>query len=144
MLLETTYSNKDHQFTINKLIGKPFTFVQTIKIGGIGSKRMIIEDTSPNMQKYVKPFPNNSYANIELRSGGIIIHINKGFSTYAWVIPFYQLVIYKTNGTSIHAQGKYIHFRNNITFKENKTFFRNLLNAKIKFDEQYVFQTDRL
>lgn len=140
MILDTTYTNKEQKNIINQLIGKPFSFLEMIKLGGVGSKRMIIEDVSPNMQKYIKTFPNYSYANIEMRSGGIGIHINKGLSSYVWIIPFYQLVIYKTNGTSIHGQGKYIHFRNNITFKENKSFFVNLLNAKIKFDEQYSFQ----
>tara|TARA_R110001583_G_scaffold191276_2_gene356295 strand:- start:1839 stop:2069 length:231 start_codon:yes stop_codon:yes gene_type:complete len=68
-----------------------------------------------------------------------LVRINKGLQNFTWVIPFYHLVIYKTNGSSIHAQGKYIHFKNNITFKENKAFFDKLLNSKVKFDEQYNF-----
>jgi len=49
------------------------------------------------------------------------------------------LVIYKTNGSSIHAQGKFIHFKNNITFKENKSFFDKLLSLKVAFEKQYEF-----
>ena len=45
----------------------------------------------------------------------------KGLKNYTWIIPYYHLVIYKTNGASIHAQGKYIRFRNNQTFKENSS-----------------------
>jgi hypothetical protein len=48
--------------------------------------------------------------------------------------------MYKTNGASIHAQGRFIHFKNNKTFKENKRFFEKMLDEKIKYDEQYNFQ----
>ena len=66
-----------------------------------------------------------------MRPKGILIHINKGLKTFSWIIPFYHLVIYKTNGSSIHAQGKFIHFKNNLNFRENKSFFKKLLNAKV-------------
>jgi hypothetical protein len=50
------------------------------------------------------------------------------------------LVLYKVNGTSIHAQGRFIRFKNNKTFKENKGFFSKMLDRKIKYDMQYDFQ----
>ena len=140
MILDTTYKNKEHDEIINDLVGKPFTFLQSIKMRGIGSKRMIIEDVSPNMKMYINTFADVNYANIELRPFGILIRINKGLKNFTWVIPYYQLVIYKTNGSSIHAQGKFIHFRNNMTFKENKSFFNKLMDKKIEFDAQYNFQ----
>lgn len=107
---------------------------------GIGSKRMIIEDVSTNLKNIINLVSDINYANIELRTGGILVYINKGLKNFTWVIPYYQLVIYKTNGASIHAQGKYIRFKNNKTFKENKAFFNKLLDQKIKHDEQYDFQ----
>lgn len=140
MILDTTYKNKEHDEIINDLVGKSFTFLQSIKMRGIGSKRMIIEDVSPNMKMYINTVADVNYANIELRPFGILIRINKGLKNFTWVIPYYQLVIYKTNGSSIHAQGKFIHFRNNMTFKENKSFFNKLMDKKIEFDSQYNFQ----
>jgi hypothetical protein len=106
---------------------------------GVGSKRMIIEDVSPNLKSYINLVSDINYANIELRSGGIIIYINKGLKNFTWVIPYYQLVIYKTNGTSIHAQGRSIHFKNNKTFKENKAFFDKLLDEKVRHEFKYDF-----
>ena len=100
---------------------------------------MIINEVSPNLQPYLNRVDDINYANIEMRSGGIIIFINKGLQNFSWIIPYYQLVIYKTNGTSIHAQGKFINFKNNKTFKENKAFFNRLLNAKVVYDERYNF-----
>jgi len=140
MVFETTYSDKEITNSINKIVGKPFSFFQSLKMNGIGSKRMIVEQVSPNLQAYINTVSDLSYANIELRPLGILIRINKGLRNFTWTIPYYHLVIYKTNGSSIHAQGKFIHFRNNKTYKENKAFFKKLINQKIIFDQQYNFQ----
>jgi hypothetical protein len=139
MVLDTTYTKKEHNELINDLVGKPFGFLQSIKMNGIGSKRMIIDDVSPNMKDYLNIVDDVNYANLELRPLGVLIRINKGLKTFTWVIPYYQLVIYKTNGSSIHAQGRFIHFRNNTTFRENKSFFKKLLDQKVKYESQYAF-----
>jgi len=141
MVLNTTHSSKKNKELINDLVGKAYTFMQSIKLKGIGSKRMIIDDVSPNLKEYLNTISDINYGNIELRPNGILIHITKGLQNFTWVIPYYQLVIYKTNGSSIHAQGRFVHFKNNKMLKENKFFFDKLLNEKIKFDEQYNFQT---
>jgi hypothetical protein len=78
-----------------------------------------------------------NYANIELRKKGIIIYINKGLRNFAWLIPYRQLVVYKTEVMSIHAQGKFIQFLNDHIFKQNKSFFSKLLNEKIEYDKEY-------
>ncbi|MDG5493150.1 hypothetical protein [Psychroserpens sp. SPM9] len=140
MILNSTHTQKEHKPIIADLIGKPYSFFEALKMRGVGSKRMIIEQVSPNMEPYLNTVSDINYANIEMRPNGILIFINKGLKNYTWVIPYYQLVLYKTNGTSIHAQGKFIHFSNTKTFKENTAFFKKLMNAKIKHDEQYSFQ----
>lgn len=140
MILDTTHTNKEHKIIITDLIGKPYSFIESLKMGGVGSKRMIIEDVSPNLQAHLNKISDINYANIEMRPNGILIYINKGLKNFTWIIPFYHLVIYKTNGTSFHAQGKFINFKNNKTFKENKAFIAKLYNAKVQFDEQYTFQ----
>jgi len=137
MILDSTYFNKDHKQLINDLVGKPYSFLEALKLGGVGSKRMIIEDVSPNFKQYMNQVDDINYANIEMRSGGILIYINKGLKNFTWVIPYYQLVIYKTNGASIHAQGRFVHFKNNTMFRDNKAFFDRLLNEKVAYDEQY-------
>lgn len=140
MLLDTTYTNKKNQILINDLVGKPYSFLKSIKMNGIGSKRMIIDDVSINLKQYMNAVSDINYANIELRTGGILIYINKGLKNLTWAIPYYQLVIYKVNGASIHANGRFIHFKNNKTFQENRKFFIKMLDEKIKYDAQYDFQ----
>ena len=139
MILNSTYHNKEEKQILTDLVGKPFSFLESIKMKGVGPKRMIIEEVSPNLYTYLNTTSDLNYANIELRTDGILIYINKGLQNFTWAIPYYQLVIYKTSGTSIHGQGKYIHFKNNKTFKENKSFFSKLWDKKIKYDEQYNF-----
>lgn len=140
MILNSTYKNKDDKQILEDLVGRPFTLFEAFKMRGVGSKRMIIENVSPNLGLLVNTVSDINYANIELRKNGVLIYVNKGLMNFTWAIPYYQLVIYKTNGASIHAQGRYIHFKNNKLFKENKSFFNKMLDEKIKYDMQFNFQ----
>ena len=137
MIFDSTYYSKEHKELIEDIVGKPYSLIQSLKLKGIGSKRLMVDNVSPNMQQYVNKVSDINYANIELRPNGILIHMNKGLKTFSWIIPFYHLVIYKINGSSIHAQGKFIHFKNNINFRENKSFFKKLLHAKVKYEQTY-------
>jgi hypothetical protein len=139
MLINSTYTSKENKELIKDIVGKPFSLIQNLKMNGIGSKRMIIDEVSPNLESVLNRTGDINYGNIELRPNGILIHITKGLQNFTWVIPYYQLVIYKVNGASIHANGKFVHFRSNKTFRENKKFFVKLLNEKVKYDEQYNF-----
>jgi hypothetical protein len=122
LILNSTYSNKEHKEIINDLVGKRYSIMEIIRFKGIGSKRMIIEEVSPNLSQYINFVPDVNY-----------------LQNFTWAIPYYQLVIYKTNGASLHAQGRYIHFKNNKTFKENKSFFKKMMDEKVKHDVQYNF-----
>ncbi len=137
MVLDTTHYNPQHKQIIDDLVGRSYTFFQKLKLGGIGSKRMIIDKVSPNMQNVMNTVSDINYGNIELRPNGILVMVTKGLKSYTWAIPYYHLVIYKINGSSIHAQGKFVHFRANKTFNENKKFFGKLYDQKVKYDMQY-------
>lgn len=137
MVLDTTYYNKEHKQLLDNFVGKPYTLFQALKRRGIGSKRMIVDKVSPNLNPILNTVSDLNYANIEMRKNGILIHITKGLKNFTWAIPFYHLVLYKTDGMSIHAQGKFINFKKSKTFHENKNFLRSLLDEKVQFDEQY-------
>ena len=139
MILDTSYTNKANNELINDLVGRPYSIFEKLKLRGVGSKRMIIERASPNFKPFLNSNSNINYANLELRPKGLLIRFNKGLQTFTWIIPFYHLALFKINGSSIHAQGKFIHFKNNITFKENKNFFKKLIDRKLQFDKQYNF-----
>ncbi|MFT6066406.1 MAG: hypothetical protein ACJAYY_001270 [Paraglaciecola sp.] len=139
MIFNTTYSNKDAKVTINDLVGDAYSFIEAIKMKGVGSKRMVIEDVSPGFKNILNSVSDINYGNIEIRKKGILIHIIKGLKNYSWAIPFYQLHIYKTSGYSIHAQGNFVRFKNNKLLKENKKFLDRLLDLKIENEKDYSF-----
>jgi len=141
VIFNTTHTDKETSKEIDTLLGKPFTLLQSIKLKGTGSKRMIIDEVSVGFKNIINTVSDLNYGNIELREKGILIHINKGLRNFSWAIPFYQLHIYKTSDFSIHAQGNFVRFKSNKLLKENKKFIEKLMDCKIKNDEQYDFQS---
>ena len=141
MVLDTTYYNKEHKQLFDNFVVNPYTFIQALKRRGVGSKRMIVDKVSPNLKSILNTVSDLNYANIEMRKNGILIHITKGLKNFTWAIPFYHLVLYKSDGISIHAQGKFIHFKKSKSFYENKNFLRSLMEEKVQFDEQYKIPT---
>ena len=139
MIYNTTHFNKEAQSIFNDVLGHSYSFFKAIRIGGTGSKRMIIDEVSPNFKKYMNSVSDINYGSIEIREKGIFIHINKGLKNFSWPIPFYQLHMYKTNGISFHAHGNFIHFKNNKLLKENKKFIDKIMNLKIENDQKYDF-----
>jgi hypothetical protein len=137
MIYNTTHFNKEAKDIINDLLGYSYSFFKSIRLGGTGSKRMIIDEVSPNFKKYMNTISDINYGNIEIREKGILIHINKGLNNFSWPIPFYQLHTYKTNGISFHAHGNFIRFKNNKLLKENKKFIDKIMNLKIENDQKY-------
>lgn len=135
MLLNTTYRNKNNTELINEVVGKPFTFLERMKLNGVGSKRMIVDEVSLGFKQLLNTVSDINYANIELRPSGILVRINKGLQTFTWVIPYFHLAFFKTSQGSIHAEGKFLRFRRNTTYKENKKFFAKMMREKIKYDD---------
>ncbi len=141
MILNSTYTDKATTELTNDLVGKPFSLLKRFRLGGIGSKRMVIDKVSPNLRQYLNTIADINYANIELRPAGILIHINKGLQTFTWIIPYYQLVIYKTDGSSIHGQGRFINFKRNLLLNENNSFIKKMMDLKIRYDINFKSPT---
>ena len=137
MLLNTTYTNKDNDATIDNLVGSPYSFLKKLRMKGIGSGRMIIDKVSPKLQRALLNGPDINYANIELRPKGILVRITRRLDNFTWIIPYYQLYTYMTNGFSIHGQGEFLHFKNDRFLKNNKEFIKKMLNLKVVFTKDY-------
>ena len=137
MILNTTYTNKDNDATIDNLVGSPYSFLKKLRMKGIGSGRMIIDKVSPKLQRALLNGPDINYANIELRPKGILVRITRRLDNFTWIIPYYQLYTYMTNGFSIHGQGEFLHFKNDRFLKNNKEFIKKMLNLKVVFTKDY-------
>ena len=137
MLLNTTYKNEENELIIEDLVGKPFSLRKKLMMGGVGSGRMVIEEVSPKLELTLLNGQDLNYANIELRPKGILIRITRRLDNFTWIIPYYQLHIYKTQGLSIHGQGQFLHFRENQMLHNNKPFFKKLSNLKLDYMKDY-------
>lgn len=130
MIFNSTYTDKKKELEVEKLIGKKYNLFSSIKFNGVGSKRLIIKETSSKFKKIIIQKNDLIYSNIELRHRGIIVYIAEGLNRFSWVIPYYKLVIYKTPNYSIHSGGNFIRFSNDLNFKENLKFFKKLITHK--------------
>ena len=130
MIFNSTYTDKEKELEVEKLIGKKYGLISSIRLNGVGSKRLIVQETNQNLKKIIIQKSDLIYSNIEIRSGGVIVFIAEGLNRYSWVIPYYKLVIYKTPNYSIHSDGNFIRFSNDLNIKENLKFFKKLIKHK--------------
>ena len=128
-----TYKNKETEKEINAEMGKPFGLIEKLRLGGIVSRRMIIENFSEDISSLALKVSGIQYANIELRPNGIIVHINQGIYTHAWTIPYFRLSIFNGDFFTIHGGGSHIQFNKEKSWKENKDFLQKIVKLKSEF-----------
>jgi len=95
MLLNVSYNDNTIREKINAEVGKPFSLKKRWSMGGIGSSKLFITQTSLNIHNLLVLDQNLNTCNVELRPQGIIVRFRSLLETYALVIPFYKLKIYK-------------------------------------------------
>lgn len=124
MVFNISYRDDDITNAINELVGKPYSLWQRLKKGGIGSMRMVIDSAHPSLSPYLKKPPQVTYANIELRPQGILVHLNNVLKVYAWGIPFHQLKIEQDKFVTLHNDEAFLSFRD--AYVHNEKFFQKL------------------
>jgi len=136
MIYNSTYNDIEKEIETNNLVGKKYNLIKSIRLGGIGSKRLIVDDLGVNFKKLIQQKTDLIYSNVELRDKGIIVYVEDGQKRFTWVIPFYRLVIYKSPTFSIHSDGNFIRYSNKLNHKENLLFFKKILDHKYIFNKQ--------
>ena len=129
-----SYKDKETDKLINEEMGNAYSLIKKLQLGGIGSRRLVIEYFSENMNHLKLKVSGLQYGNIEIRPKGIIIHINQGIYTYAWTIPFFRLSIYNGDFFTIHGNGNYIQFNKEKSWKENRNFLQKLIQLKPEYN----------
>ncbi|MGB0260925.1 MAG: hypothetical protein ACPF99_05900 [Flavobacteriaceae bacterium] len=99
MLCNVSYNDPKLEKTIVELVGKPFGLKERLTMSGIGSPKMIISQASVEIQNLLELDHNQNSCNVELRPMGIIVRFRSLLETYALVIPFYKLNIFKGKAT---------------------------------------------
>ena len=118
MIKNLSYNSKKINAVLLELVGRPFSFIERLKLGGIGSNKLVIADASKEIVELLRLDNNVNYCNIEIRKNGLIIRFRSLLETYGLIIPYYKLIIYKgeSNIYSLYKDTNYIKF-----FVDNKS-----------------------
>ncbi len=95
MLVNVSYNNKTLTRKIDEAVGKPFVLKDRWKMKGIGSPKLFITHASIEINNLLILDNNTDCCNIEMRPKGIIVRFRSLLETFALIIPYYKLTIYK-------------------------------------------------
>lgn len=95
MLLNISYNQPKIRDRINAEVGITFTLLERFRLNGTGSPRLQITSSSIDIYNLLVLDNNANVCNIEMRPKGIIVMFRSLLETYALVIPYYKLKIYK-------------------------------------------------
>lgn len=140
MLLHVSYSDKENTKKIDTELGKPFPIIERLKMGGIGSPKLIMTDASLQISNLMNLDNNRNVCNIEMRPKGIIVGFRSGLNSYALVIPYYKLVLYKGKADeySIYQDTYFVKIQARSQDKDVHKFMKRLLNAKSLTDNSRI------
>ena len=133
MIKNLSYNSKKINAVLLELVGRPFSFIERLKLGGIGSNKLVIADASKEIVELLRLDNNVNYCNIEIRKNGLIIRFRSLLETYGLIIPYYKLIIYKgeSNIYSLYKDTSYIKF-----FADNKStslFMKKIIRLKTDY-----------
>ena len=130
MLVNVSYNNKDITKKIDEAVGIPYTLKERWDMGGIGSPKLIITETSVEIRNLLILDNNRDTCNVELRPKGIIVRFRSLLETFALVIPYYKLTLYKGEASvySIYRDSHFIKVMSDT--KAVQKFFQKLLGYK--------------
>lgn len=131
MLLNVSYNNKEITQKIDEEVGKPFPLKDRWAMGGIGSPKLFITEASLEIRNLLILDNNLDSCNVELRPKGIIVRFRSLLETFALVIPFYKLSIYKGALAvySIYRDHYFIKVRSDT--KAIQKFFKKMMDYKV-------------
>lgn len=137
MLKETTYNTKEIRQEINNMVGRPLSVFKRFKIGGNGSQRLVILESFKKMDSLLDVDNRSRHCNIEIREGGIMIHFRSRLETYAWLVPFHLLSIFKSDETlSIFSGADFVRLKAAHNSQLNQKFIKKVLDLKAEYTLQ--------
>lgn len=95
MLLNISYNQPKIKEKIIAEVGPPFTLLERFKMNGTGSPKLHITSTSIEIYNLLVLDNNLNTCNVEMRPRGIIVMFRSLLETYALIIPYYKLNLYK-------------------------------------------------
>lgn len=132
MLLNISRDFTQKREEINELTGKPFSLEERKKLDGSILTDLTITAASIEIYNLLVLNQGESYCNIEMRPKGVIISFRAAGETYALVIPFYKLKIYKGKAEeySFYKDNHFIKVQAGATETHVHSFIKKLRHYK--------------
>lgn len=130
MLVNVSYNDKKIREKIDTEVGKPFTLKERIKLGGIGSPKLEITEASVEIRNLLILDNNADCCNIEMRPNGVILGFRSLLESYALIIPFYKLTVYKGDLAVYSIYKDHYFVKVKADTKAVQKFFKKLLDFK--------------
>ncbi len=132
MLLNVSYNESEVKEKIEAIVGKPFPLKERWSMSGVGSPKLLISSTSIDIHNLLILDNNLNTCNIELRPKGIILRFRSLLETYALIVPYYKLNLYKGKAEeySIYKDHQFVKVL--VDTKDNQKFFSKLKAEKAK------------
>ena len=138
MLFNISYNDEKIRIKIDNLVGKPFSLVERLKKGGIGSGKLIITKADKEIENLLILDKNINYCNIEKRKNGIIIMFRSLLETFALVIPYYKLIIFKVTADEYTFNIDHKCLKIKVKNKGDHNFIRSITDDKVKNSSSYI------
>jgi len=132
MLLNVSYNDSKIKEKIEDAVGKSFTLKERFKLKGVGSPKLFITSTSIEIHNLLILDKYTNTCNIELRPKGIIIRFRSLLETYALVVPYYKLSLYKgkSDEYSFHKDQYFIKIKAEPTNSQLHKFVKKITDKK--------------
>jgi len=132
MLLNVSYNNPEIKRKIEEAVGKPFTLRERLKQGGIGIGHLVITSSSLQIQNLLALDKYRNKCNIELRPEGIIVGFRSLLESYALVIPYWKLNLYKGQAEeySIYRDNYFIKIEAKAKDTKTHAFIKRIMKNK--------------
>lgn len=132
MLLNVSYKDNEVTRKIDTALGKAFPLMKRIRMRGIGSPKLILNEASSQISDLMNLDNNRNVCNIEMRPNGIIVGFRSKLNSYALIIPYYKLVLYKGKGDeySIYKDNYFFKIKARPSDKNVHAFMKKIVLAK--------------
>ncbi|MBB12912.1 MAG: hypothetical protein CMC78_01935 [Flavobacteriaceae bacterium] len=132
MLLNVSYNESEVKEKIEAAVGKPFPLKERWSMSGVGSPKLLISSSSIDIHNLLILDNNLNTCNIELRPKGIILRFRSLLETYALIVTYYKLNLYKGKAEeySIYKDHQFIKVL--VDTKDTQKFFSKLKAEKAK------------
>lgn len=136
MLLNISYNRPQIKNQIDSNIGRSFSLVDRLKMGGIGSGKLVIDTTSQQIYNLLILDSYRNVCSIEMRPEGILLSFRSLLETYALVIPYRKLHIYKGKSEqySIYMDNYFVKVK--ADEKRIHKFMRKILDYKVSLSDK--------